>query len=238
MRKIFSLILALGFGFLASAQDTNRVDDNGLKQGVWKKYFSNGTPRYIGQFKDDKPYGEFIYYSPYEFVLAKTRFVNPEVSYTTMFHKNGEQRAFGKNVKEKKDSTWTYYNEEGELISTVDYQKGEKHGWEVTYFTPEQAAEKIPWQQGVKEGTWEQYFGTGQMKGTGTFKAGKWSGAVTFYHLNGKVHAKGEYREGYKTGLWEYYDEEGNLESKEWYEKGRMVKKEGGEDSEIKTWLE
>ncbi|MCB0756798.1 MAG: toxin-antitoxin system YwqK family antitoxin, partial [Flavobacteriales bacterium] len=55
---VSSILFLLAMGS-ALAQDLNRKDENGLKQGNWKKLYKNGKTRYEGQFKNDKPVGLF-----------------------------------------------------------------------------------------------------------------------------------------------------------------------------------
>ena len=64
MRKILFAILFFSLlGNLSlNAQDQNRVDDKGRKQGKWVGYYANGTIRYEGSFKNDKCQGTFTYY--------------------------------------------------------------------------------------------------------------------------------------------------------------------------------
>ena len=61
MRNVFVITLML-FSLLAFSQGDNKTDVKGHKQGEWKKYHPNGMLRYVGNFKNDKPVGEFKYY--------------------------------------------------------------------------------------------------------------------------------------------------------------------------------
>ena len=62
MRTFFTILFITLFSFIINAQDVNKIDAKGKKQGVWKKYHPNGMLRYTGSFKDDKPVGVFKYY--------------------------------------------------------------------------------------------------------------------------------------------------------------------------------
>ncbi len=235
MNKLLVAATFLLFGITGFSQDLNQVDAQGRKQGTWKKYFSNGMLRYEGQFKDDQPYGEFIYYSPYDYVLARTTFISKDISYTLMFHKNGNRRAEGKNIKEQRDSVWIFFDQDGIKVSEESYRMGVKHGDEKVFFDNGELTQIIPWKNGIKEGVWKQYYLGGQLKGQGSFKNNVWSGEVIFYDLDGNVNAKGNYQEGLKEGEWQYFDEEGKVLSKEWYSQGVFVKQEG---VNLKKWEE
>ncbi len=42
-----------------SFSQLNQTDTNGLRQGKWQKKQANGRLMYEGEFKDDKPVGEW-----------------------------------------------------------------------------------------------------------------------------------------------------------------------------------
>ncbi|MFT5970527.1 MAG: antitoxin component YwqK of YwqJK toxin-antitoxin module [Flavobacteriales bacterium] len=234
MKTILSLLLII-FSNASFAQDLNNVDENGLKQGVWEKKFSNGELRYKGQFKDNAAYGEFLYYSPYKYLIAKTNFKDAMVSYTTMYYKKGKMRAYGKNLNEKKDSIWIFFDEKEVHVSSVDYVKGIKHGYENVFFEDGTLIETINWEQGEKSGEWKQYYNNGAIRISGTYVNDQLNGPVTLSNLDGKVNAKGTYKNGLKEGVWGFYTLEGELESKEWYSVGKVIKREG---SNLQLWQE
>ena len=51
-----------------------------------------------------------------------------EVSDATYYFESGKLKGKGKFIGQGKDSLWTYYNEEGKVISTETYVKGKKEG--------------------------------------------------------------------------------------------------------------
>ena len=55
MRFLISIFLV--FSFSVNAQNLNQIDNNGQKQGLWKKSYENGNLRYKGQFNNDIPIG-------------------------------------------------------------------------------------------------------------------------------------------------------------------------------------
>ncbi len=88
---------------LMFCQTFNQSDANGMKQGKWTKNYSNGTPRYEGQFKNNHPYGEFKYYYESGALKAITRFsTDGIVAHTKTFHENKQPMAEGKYIKQKK----------------------------------------------------------------------------------------------------------------------------------------
>ena len=109
MRFLISIFLV--FSFSVNAQNLNQIDNNGQKQGLWKKSYENGNLRYKGQFNNDIPIGIFYYYyKSGELQLEKEFFHNGSAAATYIFYKNGNLKASGLYVNEIKDSTWNYYN--------------------------------------------------------------------------------------------------------------------------------
>ena len=62
-KKHLSILFISFFSLCVIAQ--NKIDENGKKQGPWKKTYPRSIAvQYEGQFKDDKPVGTFKYYYP------------------------------------------------------------------------------------------------------------------------------------------------------------------------------
>lgn len=74
---------------------------SGLKNGVWKIFYSNGILAFEGSFFDDLPEGKHLYY-----------------------YENGKKKEEGFYKAYKKDGDWKIYNEDGELFITITYQNG------------------------------------------------------------------------------------------------------------------
>src|SRR5688572_17555325 len=121
MRILILLIAACSS--LISIGQVNQVDANGKKQGVWKKaYENNAVYRYVGQFKDDKPYGKFVYYYESGDVEAVINFSDDgSVGYSKMYHESGYMMARGKYVNQQKDSTWVYFDDRGIISYQENY---------------------------------------------------------------------------------------------------------------------
>ena len=76
MNKILfflSLVFLTGNSLL-QAQDMNRSDNKGRRQGPWTDFYANGQKRYEGQFKNGFCVGEFKYYDE----LAMTSLIDRE----------------------------------------------------------------------------------------------------------------------------------------------------------------
>ena len=119
-RALKYLFLTFTFISISAFAQVNQKDAQGRKQGVWKKPYENSTAYvYIGQFKNDKPVGEFTYFYKSGNVQSKIKFFNGgTTAYNKMYHESsGRLMAQGKYVNQQKDSLWLYYDNVGNLKS-------------------------------------------------------------------------------------------------------------------------
>lgn len=221
-----------------SAQEAmNQTDSKGQKQGTWSKEYENGQERYRGQFKDDKPVGTFFYY--YE-----TGGKSSEVTYegedgvkamAKFFHKNGAVMAEGMYINQKKEGTWTYYDDQTILSSKETYVDGKLHGVSMVYFLNGQLAAKIPYVDGLKTGDFVEYFQDGSVRMEGTYQDNTYTGPYKQYYQGGQVMIEGQYKAAVKDGLWVYYADNGAIKAQQVYEKGKLVKEKIEEGFEPET---
>jgi antitoxin component YwqK of YwqJK toxin-antitoxin module len=188
----------------------NLTDTNGKKQGAWKKLDEQGTCVYVGQFKDDKPYGLFQYFDTDGRVMTEMTFYKGGViAYGKMYSVTGKVQAEGKYVNQQKDSLWKFYTEDGILLSEETYLNGKKQGKSVTYHPgTKQPAEIKYYKNGLEDSTWVQYYKDGKKEAEGTYKAGNYEGKAIWYFPDGKINIIGNYQHAVKDGKWVYYSED------------------------------
>ena len=222
LKQLFIIIFFL-LSMISQAQTT---DEQGRKQGYWKKKDTKTDKLlYEGLFKDDKPMGVIKYYGINDSVKAKMNFVKEgKVAYATLYHLTGKLMAIGKYITEIKDSIWHYYDENGILISQENFINGKKEGKSFVYFPDGTISEEYLFKNGLKEGAFKQYFDKTHIRGEGTYVKGELEGKNAYYYPNGNTAAIGFYSNGYKKGPWLYRDANGKLKEKEWYkEKGELA---------------
>ncbi len=214
MKKVkLIIILLLSLPLISVSQSLNQTDANNLKQGKWGKTYANGKISYEGQFKNDKPYGEFKHYYISSALKAITNY-SPDgvVAHTTTFYENSLPMAEGKYINQKKDSVWNFFSEfDGKLISQETYNKGELNGLSKTFY-PESGniAESIEYKNGLKQGDLKKYFPDGSIMTEGFYKNDLLDGDFTLYFPEGNIQLNGKYLNGRQIGNWQYFDEEGN----------------------------
>ncbi len=79
---------------------------DGMRQGVWKQWFSDGTLASETEYDQDLPVGK-----------------------STTYWENGLVKNRGKYVGGQKDGLWSYYDAEGTLILTTQFKEGLELRW-------------------------------------------------------------------------------------------------------------
>ena len=229
MKKVLTFIIS--FCLLAltiNAQQVNQTDKNGLKQGRWEKTYTNGAIRYQGQFRNDKPYGEFKYFYPDGKLKSIVRYRKKgEDAYVKSFQFNGKPLAKGKFVHQKKDSLWRYYSDlDGKLVATENYKNGIKDGQSISYY-PENGkpVEIITYKKGLKWGPWKKFFPDGKLSQEGFYDKDTLNGSYHVFFVGGKLQMQGAYEKGLQNGLWIFYDSTGKVIRKKVFHLGIAGKK-------------
>ncbi|MCB9224842.1 MAG: hypothetical protein H6582_11730 [Crocinitomicaceae bacterium] len=246
MNRLFFLF-ALFFVFAVSAQDQpvekiNQKDGQGRKQGVWKQAYPNVKVfRYVGQFKDDIPYGKFVYYYESGAVQAVVNFSgNGHTTRSEMYHNSGYMMAKGKYIDQKKDSIWVYYDDRGIISYQENYKNGVLEGQKVYFYAPVDG--KLPvaryeyYRNGVLHGEYKEFHENNKVKEEGKYKDGNLDGYVRNYHRNGRLMKLKYYEHGVQHGPWFFYDESGEQVGTKWYWEGRLLKKEAEIQEKKAIW--
>ncbi len=224
MRTSYLIIFCFVAALIANGQ--TQTDAAGKKQGYWKKRDDKGKLLFEGLFKDNTPQGMFKYYYPFDSVKATMNFSqNGNLAYSTMFHPSGKKMAYGKYIKEQKDSVWTYFDDKGALISREAYLTGKKNGKEIVYFPDGVMSEERNYKMGIQDGLFKLYFDKQTVKGEGNYVNGIMEGKNAYYYPNGVAAATGYYKNGNKTGPWIYKNSEGKVKEKELYKNGVLATK-------------
>jgi len=226
MFSFLSLIVSAG-----SAQEFNQKDGSGLKQGKWKKLYSNDFVRYEGQFKDDKPYGLFQYYYDNGKLQATNNHIGDGTVANHVYHKNGKIKAKGLFREQKKDSLWQYFNENELLIIEETYILDTLHGAQKTYYENRQIGEETNYNHGIKAGIWKKFFDNGTPWVEASYVNGNLDGKFVMHKGDGKLKVQGNYALGIRTGVWLNFNENGSVYTQVVYNNGvlKSTKYENGE---------
>lgn len=241
--RIISLItLAVLLSFAVNAQETtslsdsvaqnivNRLDENGLKQGLWKKNYPNGNRAYIAHFVDDRLVGDYKRYHTNGQLKAHIIYDSKgEQGTAELYDVDGNLIAEGFYYGEQKDSLWKYYTTNKRLAETSaefggrqierqqtylvleeSYQRGVKHGKWKHYYPSGVLYEETTFENGVENGVWRQYYPNGQKKEEAKIVNGTRNGTYNAYHPNGNIDRTGQYVNGLRHGEWRYFEASGH----------------------------
>ena len=228
--RYFITTIILIFSLSGFAQDENKTDAKGKKQGLWKKYHKNGMLRYEGSFKDDNPVGVFKYY--YDTGELQVKMTNiGKNAYSNVYYETGELKATGKYENQKKDSTWTFYDREGYKMAEEFYLSGKAEGTWKVYFPTGKIAEEKEYTDGEENGKWTRYYANGKIKMTAIYENGVLEGRATYYGNNFKKAVSGPFHKNVRHGFWTYYEADGKtVRKKEQYSNGVRIDKNKDDD--------
>lgn len=204
----------------AFAQDYNRTDSKGRRQGLWMGYHPNGQKRYEGQFKNDKPKGLFNYYDEKGNLQATNTFDKSGVKASNKtYSPEGTLVAEGNYVNQKKDGEWRYYDKAGKLILVEDNKNGQVEGWSRIY-NPETGtlAEETQFVNGLPNGVCKKYRENGLLMMECNYSNGKLDGPSKTYYPNTSLKEEGNYCQGEKCGQWKTYNEDGDMVATDSYD--------------------
>ncbi|MEG2071072.1 MAG: hypothetical protein RR034_06835 [Bacteroidales bacterium] len=212
--KNISLIVFLFFttSLLAQSSQLNKIDNQGKKQGAWKKYDHN-TLVYEGNFLDDVPTGEFKYYYKNGNLKSISNFLNgPSKVKTIIFHENGEKASEGMFIDQLKDGIWNYYTPQKILIKIEAYKLGKKEGtWKIFSSQDGTLLEEDHYAQDMLHGSCTTYYLNKELCSVSNYIDGKLNGVYESYYMGHIPAAKGLYHNNLKTGMWDFFDEQGNI---------------------------
>ncbi|SHE76093.1 Antitoxin component YwqK of the YwqJK toxin-antitoxin module [Mariniphaga anaerophila] len=224
MRRVV-LFLALFVPVVVLAQ-VNHADSNGLRQGKWEKFYSNGQKMYEGQFLNGKPVGEWTRFHEGGQVKAKMNYVeNSDSANTQLFDVWGKKVAEGVYLNEKREGRWIYYAD-GVKVAEEEFAHGVKHGGSKTYYPSGELLEESEWQNGVQQGNYSVFFKNGRPYMQCKFQNGKRNGLCLSYFQNGRVEMEAHYKNNLRNGEWKFNNEQGAYLYSLIYEEGRLLNPE------------
>ena len=190
------------------SQNINRLDENGKRTGVWKKYYPNKRIRYTGQFQNGKEVGVFKFYDITDSsrpVVIKTFFPGSDSLFVQFYRLNGSIQTEGILNRKKRVGNWKYFYPDGTLMSEENYRDGKLDGEQLVYYPDGQVTEFAVYANGLLDGVVSKYSDQGILIEEVTYKNGKPNGLAKYFELNGDLKETGNYKEGKRIGKWEYY---------------------------------
>jgi len=201
---IFFMLISIN-GISQNNQNINQVDEQGKKHGMWIKKYPGGQTRYKGRFNHGTPTGTFKRYFRNGELMAIMQHRNDSAVYATLYNEKGKKRAEGKYINKEKDSTWVFYDPEGNVILQEKFNMGVRNGKSVRFYPNGDTSQVVVYKNGIKNGIFKQYFSNGNLKLLARYQKNELDGYVTIFAPNGHKEVEGLYRDNLRQGKWVYY---------------------------------
>ena len=206
-------------GYPVKRERINRIDQNGLKQGLWKYFWDNGNLQLEGFYQNDKKSGFFKYYDMEGHfqriekwendILIEDALETKKLDRKVEYHPNGKLKTEAYFFRGTPDGIRREYSQEGEVIQGYMFRDGILLG------------EGIIDEDGKKQGDWMEYYETGELRASGRYLNSRPIGKWKYYFENKKIEITGSYtRKGEKDGEWIWYYPNGSVLSVENYADG------------------
>ncbi len=216
----YLLVVLIFLPSLVFAQ-TNQTDANGLRQGFWQKKQDNGRLIYEGNFKDDKPVGEWKRYHPGGQLKALIEYKG-DTAYTQLFDVWRKKVAEGNYVNQQKEGVWKIYKN-NILTTDEEYKHGLKNGTSHQYYDTGEVMEEKQWVNDKEDGDYQIFYKSGEPYMQCKMKLGMRHGLFLVSYENGRQEMVAEYRNNLRHGEWKYFDKEGNLLYTLYYDNGQIL---------------
>ena len=226
MKHFFILLFLSSIAF---AQDFNKLDANGKKQGLWKGFYEESKrPRYEGTFDHGKEVGLFKFFDDTKAgtVIATRAFnTNDNSCFTIFYNQKNNKVSEGKVVNKQFEGEWKYYHENSPKIMTTEfYVNGKLNGVRKVYYLSGKIAEETPYVDGLKHGNYKKYTETDIILEETIYKNGEYDGPAIFRDSNNQIAGQGLFKNGKKVGMWKIL-EKGKLKDVNMNKQGKKFQK-------------
>ncbi len=209
-QKLIFIFLIIIFQNDTSAQIVNKYDSQGLRHGLWQKFYE-GTKqlRYSGTFDHGKEIGSFKFYdkSGGHPTAVKTYTSGSDLLDVSFYTKSGNLISKGFLKNRNKYGEWLYYHQDGTTLMTKEsYVDNKLTGMRIVYFQNGQKAQETQYKNGVKEGKETFYNEKGIVLKEFLYVNDMLEGLAKLYDYDGTISKEGSYKSNRKHGVWKYYN--------------------------------
>ncbi len=172
----------------------NKVDLNGLKQGLWIYFNDNYKNRIVqkGYYKDGKKQGVWEIYYPNGQLKAKITFKdNRQYGPVTTYYPNGNVREQGYWKGNKWVGDYKFFYENGNPMYIWHFNQYGRRDGEQKYFYDNGKLMLVgTWKDGKEYGTLKEYYKNGRIKKISHWQDGELNGEVIEYYPDGQPKIK------------------------------------------------
>ena len=185
------------------------VDEQGRKQGHWKRFYPSMAVMHEGDYIDDKRAGVWKYFFEDSALEQTGSYRNDLAEGTwTWYYPGGAIWREEEFVAGLEDGPSVEYASNGEVITRGEYIEGLKEGpWIWTYGD---YREEGSYFEGERQGVWKHWYADDdRLRFEGAYLNGQPDGMHQYYHPNGALQRRERWSNGSKRDLWEYFNADG-----------------------------
>ncbi|TYP96767.1 antitoxin component YwqK of YwqJK toxin-antitoxin module [Tenacibaculum adriaticum] len=209
IKRLFIGTIVFSFFFVSNAisQNVNKVDENGERIGVWRKYYENGKIRYTGNFKEGKEVGTFKFYNKSSSFpsIIKEFSTSSDSAMVKFYTPKGKLKSEGVMIGKNRVGKWMYYFSDGKIFSEEFYVDGKLNGVLKNYYPNGKVTEESHYSNGLKNGISKTFSDDGILIEEVIYADGKLNGLGKYFDLKGNLKEKGMHKDGKRDGKWEFY---------------------------------
>lgn len=210
------------FGYWKVYWDNGKVQreglykDKGLREGEWKEYYRDGTPKATAVFKAGKYNGVINEYDIDGKIYIKSVYATDKLKSKAYYDKSGKEIA-SYNIG-KGTTTVTEYHPNGEKAAEGDYYNGERDGvWKYYSSNGGWLTQKEHFEHGSLVGDRLEYYPNGKEKSEVNYNNDERDGYLKVYYPNGNLQTEGWFVRDERQGDWYTYNERGTIVSHRYF---------------------
>lgn len=162
------------------------LNNEGLRNGEWKDFYSNGALKSKGQYLNGKKVGLWKHYYP-----------------------NGTLEQKGNyNTEGLADGEWLWFYESSDTLKIVNYRRGLEEGMMMEYSRGGNLIAKGEYIEGKREYDW--FYSIGEVSIYGSYRYGEEDGFWKHFR-NGTLIFEGNFVDGFSNGIHKWYFDNGKL---------------------------
>jgi len=200
--------------------------DAGLRQGLWKEFYTDGKLKATGLYTDDKRQGIWKFYYVNGQLEQMGKYVNGNPDSTwKWYYLNGNLLREENFYNALPDGNYTEYDLNGKIISAGEYIDGKKEGFwmhETGGFR-----EEGDYSEDLRTGMWKSFYPDGESAFEGKFVDDLPNGGHRWWWPNGQMKEESVFVMGRKSGETKKYTSDGLLLISIEYKAGKEVKYDG-----------
>lgn len=140
------------------------------------------------------------------------------------FYNTGKIAYEGYYKNSGKDSIWTWWYENGNLLQILHLSNGMLNGLATTWFENGKIKSEGNYNNNLENGLWTFWYENGVKKIELETKDGNNHGKFTKWYENGQMSTTGSYFNGLQDGVWSFWSFTGVLVSVEKYKMGELIR--------------